>query len=57
MTGKKPKQKMQASIDTRKRDHLSQAYVRMARELGMNPAKFGKLDTPKERLIAALMVG
>lgn len=48
---------MQASIDARKRHHLSQAYVRMAREFGMNPAKLGKLDNPKERLIAALMVG
>ncbi len=41
---KKPNQKMQAWIDARKRHHLSQAQVQMARELGMNPKKLGKLD-------------
>ncbi len=40
----KPNQKMQAWIDARKRHHLSHAQVQMARELGMNPKKFGKLD-------------
>lgn len=28
----------------RKRHHLSHAHVQMARELGMNPNKLGKLD-------------
>jgi len=41
---KKPNQKMQAWIDARKRHKLSHAQVQMARELGMNPRKFGKLD-------------
>ncbi len=41
---KKPNQKMQAWIDARKRHRLSHAQVQMARELGMNPRKFGKLD-------------
>ena len=46
MAGKanKPNQKMQAWIDARKRHRLSHAQVQMARELGMNPAKLGKLD-------------
>ena len=41
---KKPDQKMQAWIDARKRRHLSHAQVQMARELGINPKKLGKLD-------------
>ena len=41
---KKPNQKMQAWIDARKRHHLSHAQVQMARELGMNLRKLGKLD-------------
>ncbi len=41
---KKPNQKMQAWIDARKRHRLSHAQVQMARELGMNPSKLGKLD-------------
>jgi hypothetical protein len=41
---KKPNQKMQTWIDARKRHHLSHAQVQMARELGMNPSKLGKLD-------------
>jgi len=36
--------KMQAWIDARKRHGLSHAEVQMARELGMNPKKMGKLD-------------
>ena len=45
---KKPNQKLQAWIDARKRHHLSHAQVQMARELGMNPAKLGKLDNHKQ---------
>jgi hypothetical protein len=35
---------MQAWIDARQRHGLSHAQVQMAQELGMNPAKLGKLD-------------
>ncbi|MCC6810748.1 MAG: hypothetical protein IT381_25185 [Deltaproteobacteria bacterium] len=35
---------LQEWIDARKRFHLSHAHVQMARELGMNPKKLGKLD-------------
>ena len=45
---KKPNQKMQAWIDARKRHHLSHAQVQMARELGMNPKKLGKLDNHRQ---------
>src|SRR5881628_3884447 len=40
----KPNERMQAWIDARKRHGLSHAEVQMARELGMNPNKLGKLD-------------
>jgi hypothetical protein len=36
--------KIQAWIDARKRHNLSHAHVQMARELGLNPTKLGKLD-------------
>ena len=39
-----PNQTMQAWIDARKRHHLSHAQAQMARELGMNPKKFGRKD-------------
>ena len=45
---KKPSQKMQAWIEARKRHHLSHAQVHMARELGMNPAKLGKIDNHEQ---------
>ncbi len=35
-------------IEARKRFHLSHAQVQMARELGMNPKKLGKLDNHKQ---------
>ena len=35
---------LQAWVVARKRHHLSDAHVQMARELGMNPKKLGKLD-------------
>ena len=41
---KKPNQKTQAWIDARKRHRLSHVQIQMARELGMNPSKLGKLD-------------
>ena len=40
--------KYQVWIDARKRFHLSHAHVQMARELGMNPKKFGKLANHKQ---------
>ena len=41
---KQPSQKLQVWIDARKRHRLSHAQVQMARELGLNPEKLGKLD-------------
>ena len=41
-------QKMKAWEDARKRHHLSHVQVQMARELGMNPAKLGKIDNHKQ---------
>ena len=35
---------LQPWIDARRRFHLSHELVQMARELGMNPKKLGKLD-------------
>jgi hypothetical protein len=40
--------RMQAWTDARKRHGLSHAEVQMARELGMNPKKLGKLDNHKQ---------
>jgi hypothetical protein len=40
----KPNRTIQAWIDARQRHSLTHAQVQMARELGMNPAKLGKLD-------------
>ncbi len=47
---KKPKmpQKLQIWIDARKRFHLSHAQIQMAREMGMNPKKFGKLANHRQ---------
>src|SRR5712692_4255031 len=45
---KKRNQKMQAWIEARKRHHLSHAQIHMARELGMNPAKLGKIDNHEQ---------
>lgn len=41
--------KLQAWIDARKRHRLSHAHVQMARELGMNPKKLGKIDNHKQQ--------
>ena len=40
---KKIPEKYQRWIDARKRYHLSHTHIQMARELGMNPKKFGSL--------------
>ena len=35
-------------IDVRGRYHLSHAHIQMARELGMNPRRFGKIANEKQ---------
>ena len=47
---KKPKvpEKYRVWVDARKRYHLSHAHIQMARELGMNPKKFGKISNHKQ---------
>lgn len=40
---------LQAWILARKRHHLSHAHVQMARELGMNPKKLGKIDNHEQQ--------
>jgi hypothetical protein len=37
-------EKDQPWIEARKRYHLSDAHIQMARELGLNPKKFGALE-------------
>ena len=41
-------QKYQVWIEARKKFHLSHAQVQMARELGLNPKKFGSLANHKQ---------
>jgi hypothetical protein len=41
-------QRMQEWIDARRRRHLSHCHVQIARELGLNPAKLGKIDNHKQ---------
>lgn len=45
---KKIPDKLKIWIDARKRFHLSDAQVQMARKLGLNPKKFGKLSNHKQ---------
>ena len=44
MAKKKLSQDQQDWVEARRRHHLSHAQVQMARELGMNPRKLGRLD-------------
>lgn len=44
MGKKKMPEKLRIWIDARTRFRLSDAHIQMARELGLNPKKFGKLD-------------
>jgi len=44
----KTNQQMQEWIGARRRRHLSHSQVQMARELGLNPAKLGKIDNHKQ---------
>ena len=46
--GKKLNPKLQAWIAARERHRLSHAQVQMARELGMNPEKLGKIDNHRQ---------
>ena len=41
-------QKLRPWIEARRKFRLSHAQVQMARELGMNPKKLGKLDNHKQ---------
>jgi hypothetical protein len=41
-------EKLQVWIDARKKYHLSHAHIQMARELGLNPRKFGKIDNHRQ---------
>jgi len=47
---KKPKisEKYRVWIDARKKYHLSHAHIQMAREMGMNPKKFGNIANRKQ---------
>ncbi len=40
--------KYQIWIEARRRCHLSDVHIQMARELGMNPKKFGKIANEKK---------
>jgi hypothetical protein len=42
-------EQLQPWIDARKRHHLSHVHVQMARELGLNPAKLGKIDNHRQQ--------
>jgi hypothetical protein len=48
MAKKKLPQKLLPWLEAKKRHHLTDAQVQMARELGMNPKKLGKLDNHKQ---------
>ena len=45
---KKIPDKYQIWIEVRKRYHLSHAHIQMARELGLNPRKFGGLANSRQ---------
>ncbi|MEE8584672.1 MAG: hypothetical protein V3T83_07460 [Acidobacteriota bacterium] len=40
--------KLRPWAEAKRRHRLSQAHIQMARELGMNPRKFGKLDNHRQ---------
>ena len=46
---KKLPQSLQIWIDAGKKYHLSHTHIQMARELGMNPKRFGKLANHKQQ--------
>ena len=41
-------EKLKPWIEARTRHRLSHVHIQMARELGMNPRKFGKLDNHRQ---------
>lgn len=44
----KKHKKQQAWIDAKRKHHLPDAIIQMAKQLGMNPKKFGGLDNHKQ---------
>lgn len=50
MPRRRSPQTLQPWINARKRHRLSDAHVQMARELGMNPKRLGKLDNHHQEL-------
>jgi hypothetical protein len=48
MSKKKIPQKLIPWLEAKKRHRLSDMHIQMARELGMNPKKLGKLDNHKQ---------
>lgn len=48
MSNRKLSSKIQLWNDAMRRHRLSHAHVQMARELGMNPKKLGKLDNHRQ---------
>jgi hypothetical protein len=48
MSKKKLPQKLIPWLEAKKRHRLSDMHIQMARELGMNPKKLGKLDNHKQ---------
>jgi len=49
MPKKKIPPKLQIWIDARKRYHLTDAHVQMAREIGLNPKKLGNIANHKQQ--------
>ena len=47
--------KNQEWIEAKKKFHLSDTHIQMARELGMNPKKFGSLANHKQEKWKALL--
>lgn len=50
MGKKKIPEKYQSWIEALRRFHLSHAHIQMARELGLNPKKFGSLANARQEL-------
>lgn len=50
MAKKKVPDKYQIWIDARKKFHLSHTQIQMARAIGLNPKKFGKLADHKQEM-------
>lgn len=48
MSNNKIPKELQPWIEAKKQHRLSQMHIQMARELGMNPKSFGKLDNHKQ---------